>query len=188
MFPWEIMDDEGRFVEPAAFCVPDTQCIFSRLAGGYDGGTTLYELFKSIWTRARAEVQAASKISIVGLSMHEYLRPAFNFLFTGRTDKVELVVADKSLARFRGGRESDAQLDPLTPVSRLDQWLRECCPNLRWNVSMMAGGPARPGAIIEDISRMPIRLYGSFEEFILNELGAQERYRGVILTSSKVSG
>jgi hypothetical protein len=177
------MDAEGRFIEEAAFCVPDTECTFSRLPGGYDGTTTLYQLFKSIWTRAKAEVQAARKISIVGVSMHEYLKPAFQFLFAGKSDDIELVFADKSLARFRGGKESDAQLDPLTPVSRLDQLLRGCCPKLRWNVPMMPDGSPASAALVQVDSRRPIRQYASFEEFIQNELGTQAEYRGLILTS-----
>jgi hypothetical protein len=183
VFPWEVMDDDGNFIKEDAFPCRDTECVSSRLAGGYNGATTVFELFKSIWTRAKAEVLAATKISVVGLSLHEYLMPGFKFLFGGKSGNIDLVVADKCLKRFAGGKESDAHFDPLTPVSRLARLLSTFCPNLTWNVPKIPEGFPRPPSTIEAMSRRPIKLHASFEEFILNELGTHTPYQSVVQTS-----
>jgi len=53
LFPWEIMNEKGFVANP---------------------------LFVGIWERARRAVQAADKISFVGLSMHEYLEGGFRYI------------------------------------------------------------------------------------------------------------
>jgi hypothetical protein len=170
VFPWEIMNDDGSFIEEASFPALAIEARFSKSAGGHNGTTTMFQLFKSIWTRARAEVQAANKISIVGLSLHEYMRPAFQFLFGGKAGNTELVVADKCLSKFKDYEDSAAHFDPLSPVARIDQWLRIICPNLRWNEKEHELVPSivLPGD--QKNVRRPIRIRKSFEEFILNEI------------------
>jgi hypothetical protein len=158
----------------------------SQLTGAYNGPTTQFQLFKSIWTRAKAEVFAANRISIVGLSLHEYLIPGLRFLLEGKSGDIELVVADKCLQGFAGERQNEAQFDLLTPVARLDQLLRETCPDLRWNVQK---GPSRvpiPPAKVEALVREPIVLHSSFEDFILKELGTGTSYRGVVQIGNTV--
>lgn len=182
-FPWEIITPKGRFVRGDKFRFGND--IEQRhQIGGYAGPVSLYDLFTSVWKRARKEVQRASKISFVGLSIHEYLRPGFKFLFEGKSNPIELVVADASLQSFGSGRESDAHFNPLTPVSRLDQLLREICPDLRWNEDGSApeGCPSSPD-MISGLSRRPIRIHSSFKDFISNELRIEPEYQGVIRTS-----
>ena len=186
VFPWEIIGDEGHFRPEDEFPCRDSQCLASQLTGAYNGPTTQFQLFKSIWTRAKAEVFAANRISIVGLSLHEYLIPGLRFLLEGKSGDIELVVADKCLQGFAGERQNEAQFDLLTPVARLDQLLRETCPDLRWNVQK---GPSRvpiPPAKVEALVREPIVLHSSFEDFILKELGTGTSYRGVVQIGNTV--
>jgi hypothetical protein len=186
VFPWEIMDGAGQFIEQPQFPSLETQARFSLAAGGYNGATTLFELFKSIWTRARAEVLAANKISIVGLSLHEYMKPAFQFLFRDKIGNVELVVADTCLKKFKDYEDSAAHFDPLSPVARIDQWLREICPTLHWNEDEFDHkhhmvSPAPLAAV-----RKPIRIRKSFEEFILNEVDTGFVPKGIIQLPSTI--
>lgn len=180
VFPWEIMDSSGIFIEQSFFPNMETQARFSLAAGGYNGATTMFELFKSIWTRARAEVLAANKISIVGLSLHEYMKPAFQFLFGDKTGNAELVVADIGLKKFKDHEDPAAHSDPLSPIARIDQWLREICPGLRWNEQEFER--EHPILLREPIykGRKLIRIRKSFEEFILNEIDTSFVPKGVI--------
>jgi hypothetical protein len=180
------MDDAGKFIDQSLFPSLEIQARFSQAAGGYNGATTMFELFKSIWTRARAEVLAANKISIVGLSLHEYMKPAFQFLFRDKIGNVELVVADTCLKKFKDYEDSAAHFDPLSPVARIDQWLRETCPTLHWNEDEFDRdhrivSPVPPTAV-----RKPIRIRKSFEEFILNEVDTRFAPKGIIQLPSTI--
>ena len=117
-FPWEIITSSGSFVGKAQF----------RRANHRQSGsdTEFFPLFKTIWERARKEVQGAARLSFVGLSMHDYLEPGVRFLLKGKRGHVDLVVAD---------------IKPQKPVERLDRWLRGFCPDLRWTTPIRV----RPG-------------------------------------------
>src|SRR6266571_6800484 len=65
LFPWEIINSDGEFV-PGGASVP--------------GETSLYDLNKLVWDRARREVQGATKVSFVGLSMHPFMNDGLKFL------------------------------------------------------------------------------------------------------------
>lgn len=51
-------------------------------------------LFRAIWERARRDVEAAKKISFVGLCMHEFLLEGLEYLFQDKRGTVEVVVAN----------------------------------------------------------------------------------------------
>ena len=126
-FPWEIISPKGSFVSKDKFRRADQRQTTSDVK--------LFPLFKAIWERARKEVQDAAKLSIVGLSMHDYLKPGLRFLLQGKRGQVDLVVADTK---------------PQRPVNRLQHWLKEICPDLRWTT--------------------PIRVRQGFNDFIQEEM------------------
>lgn len=79
LFPWEIMTERG-FVEESAFPLQQAR--------------NFYPLFRGIWERARHDIQVASKISFVGLSMHPFMLDGLNYLFKGKEGGVQLCVAN----------------------------------------------------------------------------------------------
>jgi hypothetical protein len=169
-FPWEVIGPGGEFARRNDFRFAN-DAEQKRGVGGYEGEIGLHELFEAIWKRARKEVQQATKISFVGISLHNYLRSGLKFLFAGKQGNVELVVADKSLDKFKDYEDSAVHFDALSPIARLDQMLREYCPKLRWNVleSNSSLGAIETLGLDAD-SRRPIRIRKSFEEFILKDL------------------
>jgi hypothetical protein len=110
-FPWEIISSGGRFVPEEKF----------RRASHRQSGSDkeLFPLFKAIWQRARKEVQGAAKLSFVGLSMHDFMKPGFCLLLNGKLGHAGLVVAD---------------IKPQKPAERLDRWLQGFCPDLQWTM------------------------------------------------------
>jgi hypothetical protein len=181
VFPWEIMDKTGSFVSESDFPCREAKNKNGRLHGDYRGDVSLFQLFKSIWTRARSEVFTANKISIVGLSMHDYLKPAFEFLFRNKAGSIDLVVADKYLEKYTNDEESHRTVDPISPATRLSAWLREFCPHLLWNVVSfgVSNGPTDRSPV-DQFGRFPIRIRKSFEEFILKEMGPQALPKGPV--------
>jgi len=102
LFPWEAINDQGTLLDQKEFCLDDGPDRVCDRQGGYIGPIKLHQLFVSIWKRARIEVNFATKISFIGLSMHDFLNPAFLFLFSQRKADVELVCANKDHQKFGG--------------------------------------------------------------------------------------
>lgn len=99
VFPWEVIDGNGRFVTDSNFSVKESgnfelHGIPQRAGGRTAADPTIHNIFETIWTRAREEVLAASKISFVGLSMHSYLKIGFRYLFEGRTIPTVWTITD----------------------------------------------------------------------------------------------
>jgi hypothetical protein len=101
-FPWEVVGDGGKMVREDD------------------------RVWSNVWKRARAEVQAAKKISFVGLSAHHYLEFGFQYLFAEKEGHCEFVVANVAnkefLELFNGGEG----LQPFTPAGRIYHMLRKC--------------------------------------------------------------
>jgi len=55
----------------------------------------------------------ATKISFVGLSMHDYLNNGFKYLFSDKSGYVQLVVTDTSGAHSSGSYYLSEVLDPM---------------------------------------------------------------------------
>ena len=110
IFPWEILDEHHNF-KNTHFPLRSDQYYFN--------------LFVSIWERAQKEVLAADKISFVGLSMHEYLKLGFRYLFQGKKGRVQVVVANVLNDRFREGYRTGYQLHPNSPCRRVFDLLAE---------------------------------------------------------------
>jgi hypothetical protein len=127
LFPWEIMTDKG-FVEKDSF--------------PFRGSPPLYSLFRGIWERARREVQAADKISFVGLSMHSFLFDGLKYLFDGKEGQVEVCVANPDTTPWiRGNHETYWQNHPHSSAYAVNQALKNIAPKMQ-RVGMLQGGLA----------------------------------------------
>ena len=116
VFPWEVMTPRG-FVERSVFPLQDD---------------LLYTQFRGIWERARREVQAAEKISFVGLSMHPFMLDGFRYLFEGKSGVVELVVANKDNVPFERGRtETHWSHHHHSSAYNISTALRQVAPELK---------------------------------------------------------
>jgi hypothetical protein len=156
VFPWEIMDEDGNFRSEREFCLTE-QCEGTRSRqGGYEGEVTLYQLFKSIWKRARKEITSATKISLIGLSMHKFLNPAFKYLFKEKKDLAELLVVNKEHERPHDGYK-DVRGDPRKPCAKTVALLSRI-----WSNPLQA----KMGTV-----HLQVRALNTFAQFIEEEMG-----------------
>lgn len=99
-----------------------------------DFGGILGSLFRGIWERAKREVQAADKISFVGLSMHSFLIDGLKFLFEGKKNRVEICLANPENSTFVSGRsETHWNSLPNSPAYKLADVLRNVAPSMGWS-------------------------------------------------------
>jgi len=142
LFPWEIRNENG-FVGKSSF--------------PYQPAGQLYDLLVGIWNRAQREVQAAKKISFVGLSMHEFLFDGLQFLFKDKKGTVEVVVANPDNAS-PGSDEfaySWSSL-PHSPAYAVNQVLGKVAPNVL---------PRRAGQVVSDFT-----LVKDFADFVKTQM------------------
>lgn len=105
VFPWEILAPDGTFVPEAEFCLKEiSEMRFNGVAilpGNRTQGAdpSVYSIFKAIWERARSEVQAATSISFVGISMHPYLSDGLKYLFAGKAGGFKWTITDRESAK-----------------------------------------------------------------------------------------
>jgi hypothetical protein len=127
LFPWEIMNDDGTFIGAEEFCLREAPEM-----GRMSPVVQLHQLFISIWKRAQKEITAAKKISFVGLSMHEFLNPAFRFLFEEKSnDRAQIVVVNKDIDNFPGNLAFTSRASPAAKVLNLleEVWRKRFDPN-----------------------------------------------------------
>jgi hypothetical protein len=119
VFPWEIMTEQG-FAGKDSFL--------------FQNNKILYSLFYGIWTRARREVQAADKISFVGLSLHQFLLDGLKYLFEGKTGDVEVCVANPDNTAFiPGNTHTHWNNLPNSPAHTVSQITKAVALNMkRW--------------------------------------------------------
>ncbi len=106
IFPWEILEKK-QFIGLDKFFMQNR---------------TTYTLFKGIWERAKREIEAARKISFVGLSVHPFLKGGLEYLFDGKGSQVEVVMANPLSANWRQ--------TPSSPAYYLNEMLKEVAPNM----------------------------------------------------------
>jgi len=116
LLPWEIMHEKDvRLLKEDEF---------ESTVGKEWQHKDLYPLFKGIWERARFKVEKADKISFVGLSLGQYLEPGLRYLFRGKSNPIQLVIANPSNERFQA-REGSPH--PNSPAGRaLEMLLVKC--------------------------------------------------------------
>jgi hypothetical protein len=161
LLPWEIVHESGSRLL--------TELEFEATAGADWQHRPLYPLFAGIWQRARREIQAADKISLIGLSLGPYLEPGLKYLFEGKTGDVQLVVANPANKRFI---ERDDPLNRNGPAGHALEVLKEKCGMARrvsgsfreWDGDM-AVEDFHTDSLMETVS-----CYNSFKEFIGAEM------------------
>ena len=143
IFPWEILDEDLRF----------------RDKDFPNHGAQNYRIFfHKVWERAREEVQGAEKISFVGLSMHGFLKLGFRYLFKGKSNRVQVVVANTLNKVFRESYRTGQNL-PNSPCQQVIDLLNEVT-----DINRITSA----GQLTNQGHRVIARY--SFEDFIKNEL------------------
>src|SRR5439155_8456876 len=163
VFPWEVIQSDGQFMSESQFCLCEQIDKKGRRQGGYSGDYSLHQLFVSIWKRARKEVTTATKLSFVGLSMHDFLNPAFKFLFAEKRDNAALVVCNKEHERFRSADDVEAHTNPRSPTYKVRRLLAQICASIK-------GVPKRGTAKVWLDGGAKVRVLETFRQFILNEM------------------
>lgn len=163
VYPWEIINEKGHFRSKEEFCLIEEMDNQGHRQGGYMGPVSLYDLFVAIWKRARKEINRAGKISFVGLSMHDFLNPAFQFLFAERRENAAIVCATKEHEHFRSAGHVEAHTNPRSPTFKLRRMLKELCPAI-------TGVPNRGSSQIWIDQGATVRVLETFREFIFNEM------------------
>jgi hypothetical protein len=166
IFPWEVFGQEGGFATAEEFCLREAVDDTGWRQGGYCGNNSVHQIFTSTWKRAQKELGRATKISFVGLSMHEFLMPAFEFLFRGRKDDVRLVCASKEHEKFRGPGEMpamEAHLNSRSPTFKLRRFLKKQCP-------FVTGRPGHRERPTWSDGGATVSVRETFQDFIENEL------------------
>lgn len=167
LFPWEVIQSDGQFLPEAEFCINEREDKKGRRQGGYTGNCSLYQLFVSIWKRARKEITTATKISFIGLSMHDFLNPAFQFLFSDKRDNAALVVANKEHEQFRKVEgpplSVEAHLNPRSRTFKVRRLLKQICPSIK-------GMPNRESEVLWSDGCATVKIRETFHEFIQYEM------------------
>lgn len=162
LFPWEVFDQNG-FVNEETFCLKEQPDSRGLRQGAYPGNVNLHQLFLSIWKRAHREITNATKISFVGLSMHDFLNPALRFLFANRRENAAIVCATMDHIQFRSADDVEAHINPRSPTFKVRRLLREVCP-------AVTGVPNRGDKQIWLDQGATVRVRETFRDFIENEL------------------
>jgi hypothetical protein len=168
VFPWELFDEKGNWVNPQQFPLK----IEAKTDEQHAEATTLYNLFTVIWRGAREAVQKADRISFVGLSMHRYVEPGMKFLFDGKKQQVEIVVANEANDdRGLMDRESLTTFYPGSPRSRVSALLKKVAPEMELTQSSSERRPSMPTLDTKKAGfKGAITARNSFREFIEKEL------------------
>jgi hypothetical protein len=159
VFPWELFDQDGAFIDKEAFIF----CKNTKVPEEKAQALLLYALYKTIWEGAREAVQNAKKISFVGLSMHDYLDAGLRYLFQNKTGPVDIVVANPINEQF---------IDQYLPSHEHPGSPCEHIANLFQAVArgMAFSDNARAFDGVIDGKKRIVRTRNSFREFIAKEM------------------
>jgi hypothetical protein len=160
LLPWEILhEQENRLLN---------QEEFTAAVGSDWQHVALLPLFQSVWERARREVQAADKISFVGLSLSPYLEAGLKFLFSGKRGVLQLVVANPEIERFKN---AENHLHPNSPAGRTLKVLQRCGLESKVYASFSEDdGLIRIDHMETDEHDPSVTSHASFREFIEAEV------------------
>lgn len=85
VFPWELFGERGKVLKLENFC-PEHPTDWPK--------EQLHTLFLNSWNAARRAVLDAHTVSFVGLSCHYYLRGGLHYLFRGKKNHFNLIIAN----------------------------------------------------------------------------------------------
>ena len=151
VFPWELFDEKGTFINAKTF---------PEIGNGSDD--IAFHAFETTWRRAKIEVEAATKVSFIGISMHEYMEFGLKHLFEGKHGMFEVVMADPSNGPFTDTPGGGPAHRLATPAYRLRQLLLKVCPNM----ATLPNGRRKSGYD----NRIPVRCIPTFADFIRTEM------------------
>jgi hypothetical protein len=116
MFPWEIISEKG---------------LIPRESSTLGNHPSLYSLFSRIWSQARIEVEAAKKVSFVGLSMHQFMFDGLRFLFQDKTGELEVCVANpENVTGVQGKSATHWAKQPHSHAYNIHETLKKVAPNI----------------------------------------------------------
>jgi len=121
LFPWEIMTNQGF--------VGKDSILFQTF------GSSVYELFRGIWERARREVQSADKVSFVGLSLHSLIHDGLKYLFEVKKKSFEVCLANRENTPFDRQRVVETHWNnlPNSPAAKLAKTIGKVAPGVSWS-------------------------------------------------------
>jgi hypothetical protein len=164
LLPWEIISSEGKMLNETEF---------ETAVGQNWQHRSMYPLFRDLWQRAREDIQAADKISFVGLSLGPFIEPELRFLFSEKKDIIQCVVAKPEHKNYRHYPEFHSR----TPSGKVLDLFQKICPGLCCNRSDSEAGcllPERQGELesssLNCRSASEITARDDFADFIKNEL------------------
>jgi hypothetical protein len=162
LLPWEIISNDGKLLDQPAF---------EAVVGDSWQHKSMYPLVEGLWKRARNEIQGADKISFVGLSIASFMEPELRYLFSGKSDIIQAVVANPENKRFK---EYSDSFHSRTHCGKLLDVLYKICPRMCCNRSDSEGGQVFSeqhfvsGSTSRDASEVTPRI--DFSDFIKHEL------------------
>jgi hypothetical protein len=127
LLPWEIISEDGRLLNQEEFeskTDPNWQ------------HKQLYPLFRSIWQRARREIQEADKVSFIGLSLSPFLEPELKYLFAEKKGIIEVVVANPENSKYK---DYSYPFHSRTLCGKVLDMFERACPSLCCNRSNNEG-------------------------------------------------
>jgi len=131
VFPWEIFDEHGDIIGSKKFPLRDQPLEYTnepfRHGGRLVTDPSLHDIFRAIWKRAREEVQSATKISFVGISMHEYLAGGLRYLFRDIKSTVNLTITDRQSVGY-----DKNSIATYTPLGRFTKMRERDFPGLQF--------------------------------------------------------
>jgi hypothetical protein len=139
VFPWELIGDDGH-IRPAEQCPWNCEV---------PGIGQLRDVMTKIWAKAVSEIEKATQISFVGMSMHHYLEPGFTRLFRNKHGPVKLVIANPDIKSMDPEGFKRGEYHPRSSHSRIRSFLRMAAPEM-------------------EVVKAPV--YLNFEQFIAGEV------------------
>ena len=120
------------------------------------------------WGNAKQAVLRADKISFVGLSMHQYMNDGLAYLFEGKSNGIQAVVANRSNEEFRNEQH---RLHPASLSGRVAEVFRDVAPNMKYFRSSSEDDGILRHESLESSPSPDITPRNSFRDFIEKEMG-----------------
>ena len=123
-------------------------------------------MMKAVWKRAQKELEAATRVSFVGLSMHPFLDPTFKFLLNGvDLTQTSFAVVNSGIKdpQLRLPEHAQAHTPEGRTIAILGSIRQSWNGANRPSEGLAISGSNSPGA-------GELRLIRSFADFILEEL------------------
>ena len=164
VFPWELFEsDSGKFISEDEFVFVQQ----AKDSAAKEKAKKLFQHFKKIWMNSKWAVERADKISFVGLSMHEYMADGLAYLFQGKSNGVQAVVANKINEQFKN---PENRLHPSSLCGRVAEMFRTVAPDMKYVRSSSEDDGIFRDKTPDSAPESDITPRYSFKEFIEREM------------------